>query len=131
MSVEFESSGSDSSGEDEFRHSIDSKVVVDAWQNERFKPLQGGWKMPFVDVGVPYFSDISGSRKIDFETDEMDGEEVPLVTLKHGWEFVDEWEIDMSGTFGEVDSEGWSYATSFENLFEQSKKKSLKGRWVN
>ena len=127
MALAYDSSGSDSSGEEEFRGSLDSKVVVDAWQNERFKPLQGGWKQPFVDIGVPYFSDVSGSRKIDFETDKDDGEVIPLVSLKHGWDFVDEWEVDMSGAFGEVDSEGWSYATSFENLFDQSKKRSSKG----
>ena len=78
MSVTYDT---DSSDEPDHRLSVDSKVTIDAWQNQRFKPLQGGRTMPFVDIGVPYFSDLSGTRKIEFETDEEDGEVVPLVEL--------------------------------------------------
>ena len=45
-----------SSEEDErvsqgFRGSIDSRVTIDSWQNQRYKPLQGGWCRPFDNVG--------------------------------------------------------------------------------
>ena len=55
------------------------------------------------------------------------GEEVPEVKLKEGWSFLDEWKVDKSGSFGRVDADGWSYATSFETLFEQTAKKTLQG----
>ena len=110
----------------EFRGSIDSRVTIDSWQNQRYKPLQGGWCRPFTEVGVPYFSDLSGAREIAFTTRES-GDVLPEVKLKEGWSFFDEWEVDKSGAFGEVDEDGWSYATSFETLFEQTSKRTLLG----
>ena len=69
----------------------------------------------------------AGLRHVEYTTDEGDGEVVPEVKLKEGWSFLGEWEVDKSGLFGQVDEDGWSYATSFETIFEQTAKRTLLG----
>lgn len=93
------------------------EVSVDAWQNQRFKPLQG-WTRTF--ELTPQFSDITGTKKVDYAT--INGEAVPVAPLPEGWEFTTDWTVDTSGKFGGTDAEGWSYATGFETLFENSVK---------
>ncbi len=94
-------------------------VVVDAWQNQRFKPLQGGWTKPYSDM-TAQFSDITGMKTVEFET--INGQQVPIASLPTGWEYTSDWEVDKSTKFGNIDSNGWSYATSFETLFDNSMK---------
>jgi len=97
---------------------------VDAWQNQRFKPLQGGWTKPYGDM-TPQFSDLTALKTVDFAT--INGNPVPVALLPSGWEYTSEWEVDMSGKFGGVDKDGWSYATSFETLFDNSVKQKSDG----
>jgi len=95
-------------------------VEVDYWENQTYKQLQGGWSVPY--YGVNKFSDETG--KIAFKQEKtMTG----TVFLPLGWEWVDKsWEIDTSGKYGECDSEGWSYATSFDILVEQTRLHDLR-----
>ena len=100
--------------------SIDSRVTIDSWQNQRYKPLQGGWCKPFTDIGVPYFSDLSGLREIA-STKRDTGEEVPEVKLKEGWSFLDEWKVDKSGSFGRMQMVGLMRLLSKLYLSKQRK----------
>lgn len=43
-----------------------------------------------------------------------------LVTLS-SWEWFDEWEVDLSRSFGETDEDGWAYASSHEKISEMIK----------
>ena len=67
---------------------------------------------------TPQFSDLSGTQKVEYAT--INGEAIPVAPLPEGWEFITDWTVDTSGKFGSTDAEGWSYATSFETLFENS-----------
>ena len=101
----------------------DEEVIftVDAWENQRYKPMQGGWQPPFVS-GVPNMSDITGTHTIGCEGG------VPLCSLPAGWEWLCEWTVDAtSKLYGGCDGDGWSYASSFETLFEQCSKQILSG----
>ena len=41
------------------------EVEVDAWQNERYKSIFGGWGAP-IQTDALYFSDISGTIEVPF-----------------------------------------------------------------
>jgi hypothetical protein len=100
---------------------VDNTVVeVDYWENQTYKQLQGGWSVPY--YGVQRYSDSTG--KVAFKQEKiMTG----TVFLPLGWEWVDKsWEVDKSGKFGECDAEGWSYATTFEILVENTRLQALK-----
>jgi len=99
-------------------------IIVDAWQNQRFKPLQGGWTKPYGEM-TPQFSDLTALKTVDFAT--INGNPVPVALLPSGWEYSTEWEVDKSDKFGGIDKEGWSYATSFETLFDNSVKQKSEG----
>ena len=92
------------------------QVIVDAWENQRFKPLQG-WTKPYGDL-TPQFSDIHGVRVVDYAT--INGAPIPVAALPEGWEYTDDWNIDRSEKYGGIDTHGWSYATSFETLFDNT-----------
>ncbi len=32
------------------------------------------------------------------------------------WEWLDEWEVDLSQSFGKTDAEGWVYGSSFDSV---------------
>lgn len=116
------------------------EIIVDAWQNQRFKPLQRGWTLPFQGDGFP-FSDISGENVVPCGEDgviipcsekspskNINASKLsPIVDLPEGWEWSTEWKIDSSDTYGSKDSNGWSYGSSFENLYRQSLARSLDG----
>ena len=51
----------------------------------------------------------------------------PIGFLPKGWQWSDAWTIDLSGAYGGCDDEGWSYASSFEFLFESCIKKTMVG----
>jgi hypothetical protein len=96
------------------------EVVVDYWENQRYKPLQGGWTKPFT-TGNPAFSDVSYKNSCH-------PDQIANVNWNagNGWEWIQpSFEIDRSGEFGKVDEDGWSYAISFEKLLEQTKSKTL------
>jgi hypothetical protein len=95
------------------------EVEVDFWENQRYKPLNG-WNPPYSMDGIPAYSDISG--EIFFNHDLVDNNEV---YIPFGWEWSTAWYIDVSGKYGKCDAEGWSYASSFETLVENSLNKSL------
>lgn len=108
------------SGADEENYD-DPVVTLDAWENQRYKPMQGGWQPPFVS-GVPNMSDITGNFMISVGENNL-----PVSQLPTGWEWICDWSVDVSNMFGSCDSDGWSYASSFESIFEASQKKLLAG----
>jgi hypothetical protein len=92
-------------------------VQVDFWENQRFKPLQGGWA-----GGVPLYSDLSATRSVNPEVFSNDD-----IGLPKGWEWAEEeWKPDTSEHFGQADRDGWSYAAKFETLIKQCYCKELK-----
>lgn len=98
-----------------------SQVEVDYWENQRYRPLQG-WSVPY-QGGTPNYSDILGKDSISPECIANNSFYLP-----QGWEWVEDqkWTVDLSGKYGQVDADGWSYGVSFESLIEQSKSKTLK-----
>jgi hypothetical protein len=100
------------------------EVTIDVWENQRYKPLQGGWQAPYANESMPAFSNIGGEISVPFDKNSN----TPLVTLPLGWQWCsDSWKIDRSGAFGLTDVDGWSYAGTFETLVENSTKKKLEG----
>lgn len=98
------------------------EVEVDFWENQRYKPLQGGWTRPFTG-GVYPFSDISCSNKLEINVNPNQ----TTFFMPPGWEWSSElWKVDKRNIFGEVDADGWSYAISFEALFDQSLRRALR-----
>lgn len=100
-----------------------NKVEVYCWENQRFKPFQGGWNRPWSGEQIPPFSNDNGTITIPVEKDDPQ----PVAVLPLGWQWLSKWEIDFSGSYGNVDKEGWGYAASFENLIECTKNKCLTG----
>lgn len=95
-------------------------VEVDFWENQTYKTLQGSWSVPI--YGIQKFSDSTG--KINFKHEKTVNDSVYLPI---GWEWCDKsWSIDHSGRYGEVDTDGWSYAASVESLVESTRLHSLK-----
>ena len=101
-----------------FDNSRKDAVLVDIWENQRYKPMAGGWKSPF--LAVPSYSTIDGQNCNVSSLDE--------VVLIPGWTWNGNWQWDKSNSFGEVDEEGWSYAKNFEELFKLSIAKKSSGR---
>jgi hypothetical protein len=96
-------------------------VEVDFWENQRYRPLQGGWTRPF-SGGLPNYSCQSGKNQVADNIFRNDSFYLPI-----GWRWTDEsWKIDISGSHGQCDEEGWSYATTFDMLILQSHRKELK-----
>jgi hypothetical protein len=95
-------------------------VEVDFWENQTYKPLNSTWSASY--YGVNQYSDITG--KINFKFEKV---RAGAVYLPVGWEWSDrEWVVDKSGTYGQTDEDGWSYAQTFEGLVEQSRLHALK-----
>jgi hypothetical protein len=95
-----------------------STVCLEMWENQRYKPMGGGWGRPFDEKTA--YSDINGES--------INVVSLRDVILKPGWEWSSDWVWDMSGFYGETDEEGWSYATTFEDLFATSRAKCLSGQ---
>lgn len=99
-----------------------NKVEIYFWENQRYKPLQGGWSLPWNTEPMPRYSNDDGTVQIPVN----DGEYPQFLPL--GWQWISKWEIDLSDTYGNVDKEqGWGYAASFENLMENTKTRTLSG----
>lgn len=104
----------------------DFVVSVDSWEQQRYRPLQGVWLSP---IQTPKFSDISGTREVRSSNDGGEGMGLPMAVCPAGWEWEGEWSVDKSVpfAFGSCDEDGWSYAHSFDALFNDSLKKVLTG----
>jgi hypothetical protein len=100
------------------------EVTIDVWENQRYKPLQGGWQAPYLNESMPTFSSIDGEVSVPFDK----STNTPMITLPLGWQWCSDcWKIDKSNSFGLADTDGWSYASTFETLIENSLKKKLEG----
>ncbi|RYG94569.1 hypothetical protein EON65_57295, partial [archaeon] len=75
-------------------------ITVDFWENQRFKPLQGGWATPFFG-GFPNYSDLSGQEVVKGTCLSDDS-----LYLPSGWVWLAGWAVDTSGYFGEGDEQG-------------------------
>ena len=99
---------------------ITNEVEVDYWENQTYKPLLNSWSAAI--YGVPEYSDITG--RFVLKSDRIANN---TVYLPVGWEWCQsEWIIDLSGEYGGIDDDGWSYSTSFELGIESSKLRQLK-----
>lgn len=100
-------------------------VLVDIWENQRYKAMGGGWKAPF-QLGVPHYSNASGKL--------TGGPEYLInsrkdVHLESGWTWCgSDWQWDCSGYYGEFDEDGWSYANNFEELFKLTELRKLSAK---
>lgn len=99
-----------------------NKVVVDFWETQRYRPLQGGWSAPY--VGAYHYSNVSG--KIAVNMNQVQDDKVPL---PFGWKWSDKpWRPDTSShLYGEVDEEGWSYSNSLDTIIKQCCDRQLRG----
>ena len=98
----------------------DKRVEVFFWENQRYKPLQGGWQSPWTGEATARFSNDEGTVHIPFEKDEL-----PVAVLPPGWQWIIQWQVDKSHSYGSLDNDGWSYANTFENLIECTKNRCL------
>ena len=101
-----------------FDNSRKDAVLVDIWENQRYKPMAGGWKSPY--LAVPSYSTIDG---LDCNVTSLDD-----VVLVPGWTWNGSWVWDKSDSYGEMDEEGWAYARNFEELFKLSVARRSSGR---
>jgi len=90
---------------------------VELWENQRYKPMNRGWGKPFGDNAA--YTDIDGVN--------INVLELKDVILKDGWMWNSNWMWDNSGEYGQTDENGWSYATTFDDLFATSKARGLSG----
>lgn len=99
-------------------HDSADSVCVEMWENQRYKPMGGGWSKPFDEHAA--YTDINGNS--------INVCSLRDVILKPGWVWsTPDWLWDKSDTFGETDEDGWSYATTFDDLFASSRAKLLSG----
>jgi len=104
---------------------IKNEVEVDFWENQTYKPLLNSWSAAI--YGVPEYSDITGRLVLRSERITNNTVYLPI-----GWEWCQsEWIIDLSGEYGSIDEDGWSYSTSFELCIESSKLRQLKSERSN
>lgn len=99
------------------------EIQVELWENQRYKPLQGGWGPAFSSSSIPNFSDLMAKVSIHpFNPMEDDG-----IPLPQGWEWIDDaWQpVISSSYYGEIDEDGWSYASSFDRLIHLSSSRNL------
>eukprot|EP00603_Paraphysomonas_imperforata_P002897 CAMPEP_0114415540 /NCGR_PEP_ID=MMETSP0103-20121206/1962_1 /TAXON_ID=37642 ORGANISM="Paraphysomonas imperforata, Strain PA2" /NCGR_SAMPLE_ID=MMETSP0103 /ASSEMBLY_ACC=CAM_ASM_000201 /LENGTH=888 /DNA_ID=CAMNT_0001583727 /DNA_START=55 /DNA_END=2721 /DNA_ORIENTATION=- len=82
--------------------------VEEVWQNQSFIPFRG-WGKPF--TLMKEYTDRSGTQMLSNDL-------FPSVPLPSGWEWSTEWTVDIFGSFGAVDKDGWSYGVTWEGLFE-------------
>lgn len=81
------------------------------FENERFRPLYGWGARGFLlRNDPPPYTDLSGALTYDYKS--LDEIKPPL---RLDW--ATEWKIDVEHT--KVDSDGWSYATTFRRLSEK------------
>ena len=102
-------------------------VLVDIWENQRYKAIGGGWKTPFqVQSGVPHYSNAAGG--VTCGTDYLINSRKD-VHLESGWSWCgSDWQWDRSGYYGSHDEDGWSYSNNFEELFKSTLLRKLSGK---
>lgn len=99
-------------------------LIMEAWENTRYKPLLGGgWYSPY---SLPRLSDVSGQYVFPFDNI-ANTPSYSDIKPPDGYEWLDEWIVDHSSTYGSVDKDGWAYSSTFDKLIEASKKKTLIG----
>lgn len=86
-------------------------IVEEAFENERYDPITGQWRKPFLLGDPEEWTDASG-------TINRAPQNIQLVdSISQQWEWLDNWAIDMQGIIGvEIDNEGWEYSSSFSSL---------------
>lgn len=98
-----------------------SPFVERVYENERYVPI-AGWRKPSLPTDRYEFTDISGRERRPMES----------VELPAGWRWATNWRIDGEG---DVDHEGWEYATDFRGFSWHAKNRKLRDfvrrrRWV-
>eukprot|EP01034_Spumella_vulgaris_P021564 gene21564-27602_t len=80
-------------------------ILEEVFENNRYDPLAGRWRQPYL-MGDPFeWTEASGTIRRDIQS-------VALTSDK--WEWQGKWEVDMHGVVGsEIDADGWEYASSF------------------
>ena len=98
-------------------------VVVDYWENQKYRAFQGGW----IATGSSHASYSNLHGKGSVEVQKLTSNE--KYCLPYGWEWIQtEWKPDLtSQIFGHCDNDGWSYASTWEQLIKDTQEKQLKG----
>jgi hypothetical protein len=94
-------------------------IVEEAYENQRYHPVEMGWSTPWSDLNdPPTWTDVLGCGPRNPSSVRLPSDR---------WEWVErDWKVDMSGVIGvEIDEKGWEYATNFTS-FSISKIKRTK-----
>jgi hypothetical protein len=99
-----------------------STIVVDFWENEKHRALQGWTSISSLGAShFHHYSDLHGLLKVDHHHT-MDAS----FLAGEGWEWTENWHVDRTSCmFGDVDQQGWAYASSFEQLVKDTVDRAL------
>ena len=104
-------------------------VEEEVYENSRYEPLTSEWLVPFL-FGDPYeWTDVTCTVRRDIDRIRLpnesttDGQEPAQAQMRGSssgntleWEWIDSWCVDVESEPGEIDNEGWEYATSFNQF---------------
>jgi hypothetical protein len=73
----------------------------------------GNWLYPYLEKDVPEWSDSTLTMTMDKDR---------TMLPDNNWIWVDDWEVDLSGSFGEeIDADGWNYSKHFQKFGKEKR----------
>ena len=95
-------------------------IVEEAFENQRYNPLERAWSNPWPDLNdPPSWTDILGAGPRNPSSVRLPSDQ---------WEWIEgDWKVDLSGVKGvEIDEKGWEYATNFTSFSVSKQRRSKK-----
>lgn len=90
------------------RRIVIEPIVEEVFETNRYDPLNGVWKRPYLVGDPPSWTDANGTQDRDI---------LSIEPISDKWEWLDTWTVDMQGKLGEeIDGNGWEYANSFSHF---------------
>lgn len=90
-------------------NSVFEQVEEEVYEQQRYEPISGVWKAPFL-LGDPFhWTDSSCLHSGNMDTESVKNP-------PPGWHWLDTWHVDLEHEPGETDEEGWEYAPTFNQF---------------
>jgi hypothetical protein len=87
---------------------MNNRTTEEVWQTQRYWPIKG-WTSLSGFSSAPQYENLYGKVYEKLPNQEL---------LADGWQWINEWSVDMSKSFGECDVDGWTYAATLDGLLE-------------